>query len=65
MSEFLGPCSCADEGQCKHNAAGPLCMQCPACKGAGSGRALTNHLGPDDYEIEVTCPVCNGTGAAP
>jgi hypothetical protein len=27
---FLGPCSCADGGKCKHNEQGPLCMQASA-----------------------------------
>lgn len=27
---FLGPCSCADGGKCKHNSDGPLCMQATA-----------------------------------
>lgn len=36
---------------------------CLTCQGSGSGKALTNHLGPDDYEVEVDCPDCKGTGA--
>lgn len=35
---------------------------CPNCKGSGDVQGMTQHLGPDDYEVTVTCPECKGTG---
>lgn len=38
-------------------------ITCIACKGAGTVRAMTQIHGPDNYEVDATCPACNGTGA--
>mgnify|MGYP001619541186 CR=1 FL=1 len=35
---------------------------CPACDGSGTIRAMTSHLGPDDYEYDEQCAACNGSG---
>lgn len=35
---------------------------CRACKGSGTVVGHTTGLGPDDHEIDVNCPDCNGTG---
>lgn len=37
---------------------------CPACAGSGIVRAMTAHLGPDDYEYDDQCAYCAGSGAA-
>lgn len=36
---------------------------CLGCNGAGSVRAMTSHLGPDDYEYDEECAACNGSGS--
>jgi hypothetical protein len=38
---------------------------CPRCKGSGEAKGMTYGHGPDDYEIDVPCPDCNGTGERP
>lgn len=38
---------------------------CPKCKGSGEVQRMTQHLGPDDYEVTVECFECKGTGAVP
>lgn len=38
---------------------------CPSCKGSGTVKGMTQHLGPDDYEFDTDCPKCKGTGTAP
>jgi hypothetical protein len=38
---------------------------CERCKGSGETTAMTHGLGPDDYEVDISCPACNGTGVAP
>lgn len=35
---------------------------CTRCNGSGTAEAMTNHLGPDDYTVDVTCPECGGIG---
>jgi hypothetical protein len=35
---------------------------CPRCKGSGEAKGMTYGHGPDDYEIDIPCPDCNGTG---
>lgn len=35
---------------------------CETCHGSGQVKAMTRHLGPDDYGVEVTCGTCGGTG---
>lgn len=42
----------------------PEASDCPACKGSGGVREMTNHLGPDDYHYDTECPECGGTGIA-
>ena len=37
---------------------------CATCNGSGTIRALTSHLGPDDYEYDEQCPACAGCGSA-
>jgi hypothetical protein len=37
---------------------------CAMCDGAGTIRATTSHLGPDDYDYDAECPACEGTGSA-
>ena len=37
-------------------------QMCQECKGAGTVKALTHGRGPDDYEIDVECPACSGSG---
>jgi hypothetical protein len=36
---------------------------CQSCKGSGEVMEMTQHLGPDDYEVPINCPKCGGTGA--
>lgn len=36
---------------------------CARCGGSGEVTEMTNHLGPDDYEVPGLCPICDGTGA--
>lgn len=43
---------------------GPSEPHCPHCAGSGTVRAMTAHLGPDDYEYDEDCAVCVGSGAA-
>lgn len=38
---------------------------CSACQGSGEQQVMTNHLGPDDYEVTGICASCGGTGVAP
>jgi hypothetical protein len=38
---------------------------CPECKGSGDVKRMTQQHGPDDYEVEVECPTCHGTGTQP
>ncbi len=38
---------------------------CERCHGSGDIKAMTQEHGPDDYEFEVTCPDCGGTGVKP
>jgi hypothetical protein len=35
---------------------------CTVCKGCGTVRVMTSHLGSDDYEQEIDCQECDGTG---
>ena len=35
---------------------------CMRCNGSGEAIAMTNHLGPGDYECAADCPACGGTG---
>lgn len=37
---------------------------CAGCNGEGTVRAMTSHLGPDDYEYDEQCCACNGTGSS-
>lgn len=37
---------------------------CADCEGSGTVRAMTSHLGPDDYEYDEQCPACAGCGSA-
>ena len=51
-AEGLGHCP-------KDKCAMPLCDR---CHGAGTVTAMTYGHGPDDYEYDVDCPDCGGTG---
>jgi len=35
---------------------------CQRCKGSGEREYMTNHLGPDDYEVTGLCDECGGSG---
>jgi hypothetical protein len=35
---------------------------CERCQGSGDVHAMTQGHGPDDYELAVQCPECDGTG---
>lgn len=36
--------------------------KCPGCNGSGTVTERTYDLGPDDFEIDISCPSCGGTG---
>lgn len=37
-------------------------LYCASCKGSGEGVGMEGR-GPDAYEVAITCPTCDGTGA--
>lgn len=39
--------------------------ECPECHGYGDVKRTTQQHGPDDYEVDVECQACRGTGATP
>ena len=36
---------------------------CPRCEGSGDQQYMTQHLGPDDYDVTGPCSECGGSGA--